>query len=73
MFFRPAKFIMNITLLREACHSDSGLRAVVQGAYEPQTYLSVRHADEAFIDQLVRLGVPRLAFHDVTLSCLVGQ
>ncbi|KAF3857909.1 hypothetical protein F7725_011110, partial [Dissostichus mawsoni] len=57
-----------ISFLLRACHSDSGLRAVVQGAYEPQTYLSVRHADEAFIDQLVRLGVPRLAFHDVTLS-----
>lgn len=39
----------------------------------PQTYLSVGHADEAFIDQLVCFGVPRLAFHDVALSGLVSQ
>lgn len=38
-----------------------------------QTYLSVGHADEAFVDQLFRFGVPRLAFHDVTLGCLVSQ
>lgn len=38
-----------------------------------QTYLSVGHADEAFVDQLVCSGVPRLAFHDVTLCRLISQ
>lgn len=38
-----------------------------------QTYLSVGHTDEAFVDQLFCFRVPRLAFHDVTLCCLVSQ
>lgn len=32
----PVKFIITITPLQEACHSESGLRAVVQRGYETQ-------------------------------------
>ena len=38
-----------------------------------RTDLSIGHADESLVHQLVCLRVPRLPFHDVTLSCLVGQ
>lgn len=38
-----------------------------------QTYLSVCHADEAFVDQLVCFGVSWLSFHNVALCCLIGQ
>ena len=38
-----------------------------------RTDLSVGHADEPLVHQLVRLRVPGLPLHDVTLSRLVGQ
>lgn len=76
VFMAAVMFIITITLLQKGCQSDSGLRALAQrgyGARVGQTYLSVGHADEALVDQLVRFGVPRLAFHDVALGCLVSQ
>lgn len=54
------------TTSRDKCVSE---RRVARGP----TYLSVGHADEALVDQLVRPGVPGLAFHDVTLRRLVSQ
>lgn len=39
----------------------------------PLTYLSVGHADEPLVDQLVCLGIPGLPFHDVALRRLVSQ
>ena len=68
-------FTITAASLCEAHRGDSGLRAVAQSGYESQgpTYLPVGHADEALVDQLVGLGVPRLALHDVALRRLVGQ
>lgn len=34
--------------------------------------LAIRHAYQVGIHQVVLLGVPRLAFHDVTLWLLIG-
>lgn len=38
-----------------------------------QTYLPVCHADEPFVDQLVRFGVSGLPLHDVALRRLISQ
>ena len=37
------------------------------------TDLSVGHADEPAVDQLVPLGVTRLSLHDLALRLLIGQ
>lgn len=38
-----------------------------------RTDLSVGHADEPLVDQLVSLGVPGLPLHDVALGRLISQ